>query len=317
MFTRREFLVLSGSALNAAPATLTGKQRIDRVLAGAGVDRPPFSFWYHFLDEQKPGEQHAANTLAFHRKFRTDLVKVMSDYPYPKSRGRWYELKVEDNPYPRQIRALELIRDGLGGRNYFLETIFNPWNVAEKLSSPEQVRNLMATQPQKLLDAVETIAKSEANHVRRALKTGAAGVFLAIANAQEGILSRADYLKFSAPFDRMVLEAAAGAPLNVLHLHQDKVYMDLFWKGWPAAAINYSNVATGVPVGEARKHYSGILMTGVDEVKYRSLAESEIARQVSAARKAAGPTYIAAPGCSVPNESTDAEMLRMTRAVGA
>jgi hypothetical protein len=39
----------------------------------------------------------------------------MSDYPYPKAKGEWHDLRVVDNPYPQQIRALELIRDGLRG----------------------------------------------------------------------------------------------------------------------------------------------------------------------------------------------------------
>ena len=66
----------------------------------------------------------------------------MSDFPYPKPAGKWYELKVESDPFPRQIKALDLIRDGLDGRAYFIETIFNPWNVAEKLSSKEELLRL-------------------------------------------------------------------------------------------------------------------------------------------------------------------------------
>jgi uroporphyrinogen decarboxylase len=241
----------------------------------------------------------------------------MSDYPFPKPTGQWFEVKVTADPFPRQIRALELIRDGLSGRNYFVETIFNPWNVAEKLSSPQQVRQLMAEKPQVLLNTLEAIAKSEAAHARRAVKAGAAGVFLAIANAQNGIMTREEYEKFSAPFDRMVLEAASGAPLNVLHLHGDRVYLDLFWKGWPAAAINYSYIGTGTSVPESRRRYSGVLMTGIDEVNYRALSETDLKRQIQEARSAAGKRFILAPGCSVPNETTDEEMMRLMRAVGA
>lgn len=316
MFNRRQFLILAGAAASGAPS-MTAKERVDRVLRGEDVDRPPFTFWYHFLDEKFPGEQHAATTLAFHRKFHTDLVKVMSDYPYPKPKGNWWELKAEENPFPRQIRALELIRDGLKGQNYFVETIFNPWNVAEKLSSPKEVLRLKAEKPQALLDALAVIAKSEASHARRAIQAGAAGVFLAVANAQDGILSRADYGKFSAPFDRMVLEAAAGAPLNLLHLHGDKTYLDLFWKGWPAAGINYDNFGTGLSVAQARKNYAGLLMTGIDHVHYRTLSEAQLKQQASAARQAAGKKFLLVPGCSVPNETTDAEMMRLVRVAGA
>ena len=102
MLTRRDLLYLSAAAAFPA-ARMTSKERVDRALRGEDVDRPPFTFWHHFLDEKLPGERHAKATLDFHRKFRTDLVKVMSDYPYPKPAGRWYELKVAGQPLPRAV----------------------------------------------------------------------------------------------------------------------------------------------------------------------------------------------------------------------
>jgi uroporphyrinogen decarboxylase len=320
MTSRRQFL--TGAAALAAPAFLRGaeissRERVDRVLRGDDTDRPPFSFWHHFLDKDKPGEAHARVTLDFHRRFRTDLVKVMSDYDYPKPAGAWYEAKVVENPFPRQIRALELIRDGLGGDAYFLETIFNPYKVAENLSSPAAVRELKDKNPQKLLDALEAIAKSEANHAKRAAQAGAAGMFLAIANAEPQVMSEADYAKFSEPFDRIVLRAVEGLPLNTLHLHGDKVYLDRFWKGWPPVAINYSTFTTGVPMSDARAKFAGVLMGGIDEVNYRGLSPSDLKRQWGEAQQQVGRGFILAPGCSVPNDSTDSELSRLPEVLGA
>jgi uroporphyrinogen decarboxylase len=235
----------------------------------------------------------------------------MSDYPYPKPAGKWYELQVVANPYPEQVRALELIRKGLNGDAYFVETIFNPWNVAEKLSSPKEVMELKEKNPKALQAALHAIAESEANHAKKAIAAGAAGVFLAIANAQDGIMSREDYRKFSEPYDRMILKAAAGAPLNVLHLHGDKVYLDTFTSGWPAAAINYSAHGTKVSVAEMRKKYAGVLMAGLDEVNYRKLSAEELRDQWKSAESAAGRRFILSPGCSVPNDSTDEELKRL------
>ncbi len=296
---------------------MTSKERIDRILKGAETDRPAFTFWYHFLDQNEPGERHAELTLDFHRRLGTDLVKVMSDYPYPKPAGDWFRVKAEENPFPRQIRALELIREGLGGRAHFVETLFNPWNQAAKISSKIEIQRLKSENPQALLDALEAIARSEASHARKAIQAGASGIFLAIDNAQDGILTREEYKKFSEPFDRMVLDAAMGAPLNILHLHGPKVYLDLFWKGWSAAAINYSIHETGVGLPEARKQFAGVLLGGVDELGFRNLNQATLAKQWKAARAAAGPKHIVTPGCSVPNETTDKELLRLRAAVGA
>ena len=309
MLTRRSFVL--------ALAAATSKERVERAVRGQDVDRPPFTFWLHFGLEKYPGERHAKATLDFHRRYRTDLVKVMSDYPYPKPAGKWYELEVEANPFPEQLRALDLIRQGLGGRTPFVETIFNPWNQATKVASKEEVLRLKQENPKALLAALQAIAESEANHAKKALAAGAAGIFLAIDNAQDGILSRADYARFSEPFDRTVLKAAAGAPLNIMHLHGDKVYLDLFLKGWPPAAVNYSAHGTGVSIAEVRRKFGGVIMGGLDEVNYRTLTPAQLKQQADAARQAAGKRFILAPGCSVPNESAPEELGRLPKLLGA
>jgi uroporphyrinogen decarboxylase len=317
MFTRRGLLALAAAGATAK-SRMTSKERVDRALRGEEVDRPPFTFWHHFGLQKEPGERFARATLDFHRKFRTDLVKVMSDFPYPRPSGKWYELSVESNPFPEQLRALEMIRDGLKGDAYFVETLFNPWNQAEKLSSKEQVQQLKRDNPKVLLAALETIAESEANHVKKAIATGASGIFLAIANAQDGILTREEYAKFSQPFDRIVLQAAAGSKINVLHLHGPKVYLDLFYHGWTGATvINYGDQETGVPVSKVRAAYDGVIMGGLDEINYRSLTPADLKKQADAARAAAGRKFILAPGCSVPDDSADEELSRLPALLGA
>ena len=315
--SRRRFLIVAAAAALSAAEKMTSAERVDRALKGGDVDRVPFSFWHHFGDEALPATRHAASTLEFHRKFRTDLIKVMSDYPYPKPKGKWYELRVEEDPFPEQIRALELVRDGLGAKAPFVETIFNPWNVAEKLSSKEAVMQLKSERPQALLDALEAIAESEAKHARKAINAGASGIFLAIANAQSDILSPRDYAKFSEPFDRLVLDAAGGVPLNTLHLHGDKVYLDRFYKRWPAVSINYSSFATGIGIARVRANFSGLLMGGIDEIDFKKLSMDEMQKQAKSARSAAGKRFLLAPGCSVPNDTTDEEAMRLVKVAGA
>ncbi len=317
MLSRRDFLAAAAAASAIPPAKMTSRERVDLALKGEDVDRTPFSFWYHFGLQDKPASYHARATLEFHRKFRTDLVKVMSDYPYPKPEGNWYELKAVKNPFPEQIRALQVIRDGLQGEAYFVETVFNPWNVAEKLSSPDQVKRLMTERPQTLLDALEAIANSEIDHAKRAVASGASGIFLAIANAESQFLSREEYARFSEPFDKMVLAAVPGVPLNTLHLHGDKVYLDRFYSGWPASVLNYSAHGTGVSIADVRSRFGGVIMGGLDEVNFRRLTPAELKGQWESARNAAGRPFILTPGCSVPNDTTDEELLRLVTVLGA
>jgi len=322
VMNRRTFLSASAGSLavgifSEAQTRMTSRERVDRALAGRDLDRPPFSFWHHFGLEKQPPEHFVHATLDFHARFRTDLVKVMSDFPYPKPAGAWYELREDANPFPAQVQALTDIGRSLGRQAYFIETVFNPWKVAENLSSTQEVMRLKAENPQRLLDALEVITKSEANHARRAVAAGAGGIFLAIANAQEGILTQDDYARFSEPFDKQVLAATAHATLNTLHLHGDKVYLDRFFQGWAASAINYSAQGTGVPMRAVRQKYSGVLMGGLDEVHYRTLSTDTLRRQYESARQEAGKRYILTPGCSVPNDSTDAELLRLPQLLNA
>ena len=321
-FSRRYFFSVAASPLIArinlsAETRMSCRERVDRALEGREVDRTPFSFWHHFGLQKDPPERFVQATLDFHARFRTDLVKVMSDFPYPKPGGQWYNLLEEANPFPAQIQALKSIGQSLGRQAYFLETIFNPWKIAENLSSPQEILQLKEEHPQRLLDALEVITKSEANHARRAVAAGASGIFLAIANAQDGILAQDDYAKFSEPFDRQVLHATAQAPLNTLHLHGDRVYLDRFFKGWAASVINYSVQGTHVPISSVRKQYSGVLLGGLDEERFRSLSLETLRSEYETARKEAGKRFILAPGCSVPNDSTDAELLRVPRILGA
>ena len=96
MISRRSFLVSATTAGALAVAQpflgkvagrepLPRKERVDRALAGQDVDRPPFTHWHHF-GTQAP-EEHAKATLGYHWKYKTGIVKVMSDYPYPKPEG--------------------------------------------------------------------------------------------------------------------------------------------------------------------------------------------------------------------------------------
>jgi uroporphyrinogen decarboxylase len=293
---------------------LDSRKRIERALDGKDVDRPPFSAWHHFHLESQPPEVFAKATIEFHQQTGTDLVKVMSDFPYPPGIGNLGRLQVEANPFPAQLRALALIRDGIGSDNYFVETIFNPWSVAEKLSSREEVLGLKANDPQKLIDVLEIITRSEINHARLAISAGARGIFLAIQNANPEILSEDDYAKFSEPFDKLILSAVSTAPLNVLHLHGNHVYWQRFTHGWAATGINYSSAGTTVPISEVRAEYPGVILGGIDEVNFPKLSGEDLRQQAKTAWRQAGKQFLLTPGCSVPDD-TSAAFVRRLRTV--
>ena len=111
----------------------------------------------------------------------------------------------------------------------------------------------------------------------------------------------------------MILEAVKDAPLNVLHLHGDAVYLDAFYQGWPAAVINYSTHGTGVGIEAVRARYAGVIAGGIDETRYRTLDPATLRAQADEARRRAGARFILTPGCSVPDDSQPDELHKLHR----
>jgi uroporphyrinogen decarboxylase len=326
-------LALTRPVFGKTTATLTHKERVDRALAGQELDRPPFTFYHHY---KRPTPQlEAQDHLQFHRTYNTDIVKVMNDFDYPKSTtGKWYELKAVDSPFPEQLTTLKIIRDGLNGDAYFIDTIYGPYMTAmilfgaepqfAKLPKSDETRDetisglhdFQKANPDGWHTALEAITQSTLNHIRHIKDIGASGALVSIYNGESKFGSVADYERYSRPYDKRVFDALADTKLTVLHLHYlERPYADQF-KGFHAPVVQYSVKTSGIPISDMRKAYSQPIAGGVDEIDYDKLTTSEIRKQWTEAREQAGSKYIAAPGCSVPDASTPAELARFPRSLG-
>jgi hypothetical protein len=341
---RRNFL--SGSAATAGLAlvgtafgkksgssSLTHKERVDRALSGRDLDRPPFTFYHHY--KRPIAQLEAQDHLDFHRTYNTDIVKVMNDFDYPQSTtGKWYELKALNSPFPDQLATLRLVRDGLNGDAYFIDTIYGPYMTAMILfqSQPqfaklgkseevqdEQIKSLHEFQqqnPDAWHGALEAITHSTINHIQQIKEIGASGALVSIFNAESKFGSVADYERFARSYDKRVFDALADTKLSILHLHYlERPYLDQF-RDFNAPVIQYSLKTSGIPISEVRKQYSQPIAGGVDEIDYQKLTTAEMREQWTEARAQAGAKYIAAPGCSVPNSSTPEELARFPRSLG-
>jgi uroporphyrinogen decarboxylase len=315
-------------------ATLTHKERVDRALRGQDLDRPPFTFYQHY---KKPTAQLEAQAhLDFHRTYNTDIVKVMNDFDYPKSTtGKWYELKSLDSPYPEQLATLKIVRDGLNGDAYFIDTLYGPYMTAmilfqsqpqfAKLTQSEEtsnevigaLHNFQKEHPDDWHTALEAITQSTINHIHQAKGIGASGALVSIFNTESKFGSVADYELYSRPYDKRVFDALADTKLTFLHLHYlERPYLSQF-KDFTVPVIQYSVKTSGIPVSEVRQQYSQAIAGGVDEIDFQKLTVKQMRDQWKAAREEAGSKYIATPGCSVPNSSMPAELARFPRALGA
>jgi len=341
MNSRRQFLSACAAAAAAAAmmatrlswsksSALTHKERVDRALLGAEVDRPPFSLWHHY--KRPTAQLEAQDHLEFHRRYDTDFVKVMNDFDYPRSTtGKWYELEPLASPYPEQLRTLELVRDGLHGDADFIDTVYGPYMTAMLLLAAEPqfsgnggsdrgevISALHAFQQEHTAEwerALEAITQSTINHINRSLALGSSGTLVSIYNSTSRFGSVQDYERYSRPYDKRVMAALTQSKLSILHLHTlERPYLSQF-HDFGAPVINYSVKTSGIPIAEVRQSYSQAIAGGIDEIDFQHLSTPEIVEQWTSARLQAGSKYLITPGCSVPDASTDADLARMTRAV--
>jgi uroporphyrinogen decarboxylase len=341
---RRNFLsgaaAVAGLALSkpsfaskSGSSPLTHKERVDRALLGQDVDRPPYTFYHHY--KRATAQLEAQDHLDFQRAYKTDIVKVMNDFDYPKSTtGKWYELRPLNSPFPDQLETLRKVRDGLNGDAYFVDTIYGPYMTAMILyqSQPQfagqpkseelenaQIKSLHEFQqqnPDAWHSALDAITQSTINHIRHAKEIGSSGALVSIFNAESKFGSVDDYAKFTRPYDKRVFDELADTKLTVLHLHYlERPYLDQF-TDFRAPVLQYSVKTSGIPISEIRKKYSQPILGGVDEIDFRKLTTEEMRAQWKEARSQAGPKYIAAPGCSIPNDSTPDELARFPKSLG-
>jgi uroporphyrinogen-III decarboxylase len=163
---------------------------------------------------------------------------------------------------------------------------------------------------------MEAITRSTINHIQHAKKIGASGTLVSVFNAESKFGSVTDYATYTRPYDKRVIDALADTKLTVLHLHfLERPYIDQF-TDFPAPIIQHSVKTSGISVSEIRAKFSQTILGGVDEIDFQNLTADQMRHQWTEARQQAGAKYIAAPGCSVPDASTPAELARLPQSLG-
>ncbi|HSB10569.1 MAG TPA: uroporphyrinogen decarboxylase family protein [Blastocatellia bacterium] len=303
-------------------------ERIARALRGEEVDRPPFSFWYHFGLQHMPGRDHARAEIDFYRAYDLDFLKVMSDYPYPLPRGLdaieneedWKRIEPIDPTDPcwvHQLSAIEMIGDAIGKEAMFIETIFSPWTTARRLTRSDGLGTARLRYAETLLAAMDAIATSLADYSRETLKRGAAGIFLSLGAASDDVMTSAEYQTWGRPFDLKILEAVRDAPFNVLHIHGKRIHFDSVLD-YPVSALNWSHFATAPSLGEGRARSNKTVLGGIDEAVASHVSASEIRGQVADTVRDVGTVgLIVTPGCSVPTDTRELSLRAIKSAVEA
>ena len=318
------------------------RERVDAALRGGDVDHVPISFWGHSYLKEWSAEELAEAMLDNYRTYDWDYMKVNPRASYhvedwgaklersndfnrgptftsvpvtsPDDWRRIRPLEPDKGVLGEQLAALRLIRDGLGGDAYFIQTIFSPLSVAKYLAGNRAapVKESITSNADALRAALDAITETFATYATACLEAGASGIFFATTGwASRDALTEDEYRAFGTDYDLRVLEAVRGkAPFNVLHNCGDHIYFDLL-ASYPVEAISWAATLPGNPtLAEGQQHTSKAVMGGVSEkTALPDGTPEQVAGEVlRAIEQTGGRRVLVAPGCSIPPRTPKANL---------
>ena len=308
---------------------MTKKERVERTLAGKEVGRPPVSFWYHFGVQHEGGERIAELSIDFFRYYNLDYLKLMNDYYYPMPKdvqeiatrddlSKIVPFDVQKSDWAEQLRAIDMIARTLGNEAYFIDTVFDPWQVLLRNLVGEHLPRLVTEEPDAVLSALEVITRNIIDYCKEALRRGCAGMFISTFGSQKQ-MDRDVYLKFALPFVRQIFEAIEDkAIMNTAHVHDYGIYTDDV-VDLPVHVLSYEDREPSNPsMPDMRKKWSGSIMAGLDKNRMTRVTPADAIRNAKEGIELGGKTrFFLAPGCSFPTWLYPASAKAMVEAVQA
>ena len=324
-------------------------ERVRQALAGGPVDRPPISFWWHSFTRENDAETLAAETAAQFRQYGWDLIKIQSRATsFAEGWGLGYRPSTAPDVPPvvterpvraaadlRRIRPLDptvgalgeqlallrLVRRAVGPDVPVIQTVFAPAMVLSYLLEPAHgeespLPELIRGHGTDVHAALRAIRDTMAGYARESVAAGADGIFFAVKAAAADQMTRAEYEEFGLPYDRAVLDAAAGGWLNMLHLCGPRLYFDVV-DGLPTPLVNWALDPGNPTLAAGRDRSRRAVIGGVTpKPGLRDLSPEQVDAEVTAAiADTDGVRMMIGPGCSIPPETPEANLRAANAAV--
>jgi uroporphyrinogen decarboxylase len=257
---------------------LTKRERLSRSIAGPGapgVDRLPVALWRHFFVEETSRAGLVEAMVRWQKTFDWDFLKINPRACYHvQDWGNQYEFSGSEHVKPTLVRSavhtaddfrhLDLLdatgggeglaapvladhlgavgdlRKALGPDVPMLMTIFTPMSIAADLAGgPQDLAGLVREDATMVHVGLRTITDTFARFARQCIEAGADGIFLATTHsATTTNFTPEQYEEFGRPYDLEILDAAEGAPLNLLHVCKSHAMVRLL-ADYPAAMLNW------------------------------------------------------------------------------
>ncbi len=243
---------------------------VETVLSGGAADVCPVFFWKHHPVADQAADTLAAATIAFQERFDCDIIKITpsSTYQLPdyglrdawagcgigrrvilntvvQQPGDWTRLP-SLNPRSGFTGHLAgtagMVRQDCPWRMPVVMTVFNPLFQAASLAGLARLQDHMRDCPDAVEAGLRRLTANTVALIERLAADGVDGIFLATQHAVAGIFTAAEYARFGLPGDRACLDAAAGLPFNMLHLHGEGIHAEIF-DDFADVTLHYDSVA--------------------------------------------------------------------------
>jgi uroporphyrinogen decarboxylase len=320
-------------------------ERVEAALHGGEVDRVPISLWKHYhLQDRAPGRL-AEVTLALHRQFDTDLIKLTPSGLYPiqdwgvtvrfgtdddssplivqavvGSADEWEtlpRLDVSAGALRRELEMIHQVAAALDGTAPFMMTIFSPLTIAYKLRGDKVERAIedLRQSPRQLHAGLAVICDVVRDYAAACLEAGASGIFFATQMASYDTLRGEEYEEFGVPYDLQILESLVGkSRITMLHVCGRNLMFDLV-ADYPVDVINWADRVSGTSLAEARQMTRKALAGGLSlETLLEGTEEEALAEAREAIVQAGRTGFMLAPACVIKGPSPDANLAAARRA---
>ena len=254
-------------------------ERLENVLNGEPVDRPPFSFWHHFGLQHMDGQAVASVHIAFARRFQTDFVKVMNDYPYPIRDGlsldrmtdilQMRPLRGIEGSWSHQLLALKKIHESLGKEKWIVDTVYSPWTILGRFFGVDNVIKTAGSRPEIIKHGLDVITTSLVNYINEAAPY-INGIYFSLTEADYSQFNPFEHYKICFPYNQAILEAAENKlrelkkkPFNILRLKGHRVFFESV-KGYSSAAVSWEHFRTRPGLAKGLLAWKRPVLGGID-----------------------------------------------------
>jgi uroporphyrinogen decarboxylase len=307
-------------------------ERVEATLCGAEVDRVPMGFWRHYFLQEWAPRRLAELTLAFHRQFDTDFVKLTPSGIYPlqdwgptirfgrddhsspeyveaavASAEEWPELPridVTKGSWGRELETIHHLAGALDDAAPLLMTTYSPLTIASMLcwgrNARDRVIHDLREAPRWLHRGLVTIRDTVMDYAAACLDAGATGLFFATQMSSYDALTRAEYQEFGLAYDLPILELLRDrSRVTMLHACRKNIMLDLVAE-YPVDVIHWADRVAPPSLAEARQMTGKALSGGLSvETLLKGTEEDVVAEVGDAIAQTDGRGFILGAGCVI------------------